>query len=263
MATSCGASLPRGTDLAAEPHPESLDDERPASERLKELLAIPEDQRSEAVWDEIIDLETRDIPINPLRVAGGERPDPASPRSAPPVHEHAERPDPARRLPLEPMRDFERARRINGRHRKRRVVLTNRWCCRVMRKDYYIAATKMALARGETLIAIQTALQELECLLPLLRLPEAPAFDLAAIPPEHQKAFEVLVIHPLASRFLADIVRVDRLCSVMRAAAQEGGVSDKAYARMFHLSRQGVYAVKNAALQLSSSHSTDAGPAAV
>jgi hypothetical protein len=72
-------------------------------DRLKELLAIPERQRTEAQWDEINELEITLTPVN--RVVTSERmirrPTPASPDQSKP-REHAQGKRPLKKLRKRP-----------------------------------------------------------------------------------------------------------------------------------------------------------------
>lgn len=66
------AEQEKAQDVAAEVAPEVVDDFQPLHlrRRLRELLSVPERDRSDAQWDEIIELEIQLAPGN--RIAGHE-----------------------------------------------------------------------------------------------------------------------------------------------------------------------------------------------
>ena len=205
--------------------------------RLRELLAIPEHERSDTVWDEIVELEIEHVPVNPLR----------SP-SETPVEEEAheeevrdrdtaaqglrERSSQPERdtapMQARAMRDTERIGQIRtpGNASTRQVVLHSKRACRVLRRDYNIVATKMFFARGSKAGALAEALSKLEHTCFELQTPpqHGPAIQAPEWPAQ---TFAVRVIHPFARRYLACIVRFDALERVLAQARASGSISAK------------------------------------
>jgi hypothetical protein len=92
-----------------QPSPEPVSNEQPAPEpvrrepqlpdprrRLRELLAIPDHQRTDAIWDEIIELEICLAPGNRIQGTPGMQPEPGRRQGPGPGRrpEQARRPDP-------------------------------------------------------------------------------------------------------------------------------------------------------------------------
>ena len=104
-----------GEQAPAEPvrnEPQAQDPRR----RLRELLAIPDHQRTDAIWDEIIELEICLAPGN--RIQGSPQADPGRRQPGPPQNQ-GRRPDQPRRQDAVPgskpaKRFFKKAKRPPG-----------------------------------------------------------------------------------------------------------------------------------------------------
>jgi len=204
--------------------------------RLRELLAIPEHERSDPVWDEIVELEIEHVPVNPLR-SRAETPveeeaheEQVRDRALAP-HRHHPRSRPERNtapMQARAMRDTERIGQIRtpGNASTRQVVLHSNRACRVLRRDYNIVATKMFFARGSKAGALAEALSKLEHTCSELKMPQqhGPAKQAPEWPPQ---TFAVRVIHPFAKRYLACIVRLDALQHALMRAQASGSISAK------------------------------------
>lgn len=204
--------------------------------RLRELLAIPEHERSDAVWDEIVELEIEHVPVNPLR-SRGETPVEEEAHEeqvrdrALAAHRPHRRSQPERdTAPMQarPMRDTERIGQIRtpGNASTRQVVLRSNRACRVLRRDYNIVATKMFFARGSKADALDEALSKLEHACSELKTPQqlGPTKQAPEWPPQ---TFAVRVIHRFAKRYLACIERLDALERALARAQTSGSISAK------------------------------------